>query len=68
VYQILPPSGQEGWTKRATFAFASRCSNERVQATVVESTNIKWPMHIVQLRVSKTQEVKYKEYSLQAFL
>ncbi|CAF3479713.1 unnamed protein product [Rotaria sp. Silwood1] len=56
IAEILPPNGQEGWTKRATFAFASRCSNERVQATVVESTNIKWPMHIVQLRVSKTQE------------
>ncbi|CAF2496114.1 unnamed protein product [Rotaria sp. Silwood2] len=56
IAEILPPNGQEGWTKRATFAFASRCSNERVQATIVESTNIKWPMHIVQLRVSKTQE------------
>ncbi|CAF0984259.1 unnamed protein product [Rotaria sordida] len=56
IAEILPPNGQEGWTKRATFAFASRCSNECVQATVVESTNIKWPMHIVQLRVSKTQE------------
>ncbi|CAF4466313.1 unnamed protein product, partial [Rotaria magnacalcarata] len=56
ITEILPPIGQEGWTKRATFAFASRCTNERVQATVVESTNIKWPMHLVQLRVSKTQE------------
>ncbi|CAF3111343.1 unnamed protein product [Rotaria socialis] len=56
ITEILPPIGQEGWTKRATFAFASRCSNERVQATVVESTNMKWPMHLVQLRVSKTQE------------
>ena len=59
-YQILPPIGQEGWTKRATYSFASCCSNERVQATVVESTNFKWPMHIVQLRVLKTQEVTDK--------
>lgn len=50
--------GQEGWTKRATFAFASRCSSERVQAKVMDSTNIRWPMHIVQLRVLKTDEVK----------
>ncbi|CAF0995587.1 unnamed protein product [Adineta ricciae] len=56
IAEILPPTGQEGWTKRATFAFASRCSNESVQATVVESINIKWPMHVVQLRVSKTKE------------
>ncbi|CAF1252283.1 unnamed protein product [Adineta steineri] len=56
IAEILPPIGQDGWTKRATFAFASRCSNERVQATVIASTNLKWPMHIVQLRVSKSQE------------
>ncbi|UJR28510.1 hypothetical protein I4U23_009748 [Adineta vaga] len=56
IAEILPPIGQEGWTKRATFAFASRCSNERVQATIMESINIKWPMHVVELRVLKTQE------------
>ena len=55
---MLPPTGQEGWTKRATFAFASSCSNERVQATVIDSTNLQWPMHMVQLRVLKTQEVQ----------
>lgn len=56
--KILLLNGQEAWTKRARVVFASCCSNESVQAILLESTRIKWPMHIVQLRLSKTQEVR----------
>ncbi|CAF0826523.1 unnamed protein product [Didymodactylos carnosus] len=56
VAEILPTIGSEGWSRRATYAFSTHCFQQRVEATVVDTTE-RWPMHFVRIRLSNGQDL-----------